>query len=293
MKDIVALAKSYKDYANQVNFNSGEWLVMRKIDGIRSIARNERGTPSFKTRTGKDLATMSVMGQRLAGLPDFVIDGELCSIDSNGNEDFKSIAKMALKKSGDIQNPTIKAFDFLSPSEFDNGISDKKYSERMNALNEFLCLNKIEGIVPLEWERVTSKEVFDKWLAKARAEGWEGLMLRKDVPYKNGRIAELLKVKDFQDAEYVVEGIEAGKLPYSDGGEGCECLKTIWIKHKGCRVDVGSGFTNDERIEFYENPSLIVGKVVTIAFFEESSNENGGVSLRFPTFKGICMGGSK
>ncbi|MDR1830806.1 MAG: hypothetical protein LBQ76_08565 [Candidatus Fibromonas sp.] len=288
----VVLAKAYKDHKEKVNFDSGEWVVLQKIDGCRIISQNKASGSSFKTREGKYFTTMGIMAERFAKLSgiEFTIDGELCSIDEKGNEDFKSIIKVARRKDYTIPNPTIKAFDFLSNEDFDYGTSKKKYTERMEDLNEFIKKHKIEGVLPIEYERITSKEVFDRWLAKARKNKWEGLMLRKDVPYKNGRISELLKVKDFQDAEYVVEGIETGKLSFSEKGKGIvehECVSALKIKHKGYDVKVGSGLEKEQRIEWFKDPGKIIGKKITVSYFEETTNDSGGVSLRFPTLVAV------
>jgi DNA ligase-1 len=50
-------------------------------------------------------------------------------------------------------------------------------------------------------------------------------------------------------------------------------------------VSVGSGFTLDERYEFYKDPKKSIGKVILVSYFEETSNDKGTISLRFPTFK--------
>jgi DNA ligase-1 len=57
------------------------------------------------------------------------------------------------------------------------------------------------------------------------------------------------------------------------------------IKHKDHIVRVGSGFSIEQRQEFYQNPNKILGKIVTVQYFEETKNQNDGISLRFPTFK--------
>jgi DNA ligase-1 len=57
------------------------------------------------------------------------------------------------------------------------------------------------------------------------------------------------------------------------------------IKHKGNIVRVGSGFTIDQRQDFYKHPKKILGKIITVQYFEETQNQDGGISLRFPTFK--------
>jgi DNA ligase-1 len=50
---------------------------------------------------------------------------------------------------------------------------------------------------------------------------------------------------------------------------------------------VGSGMDNQQRLEWFKNPNLIIGKEVTIQFFEETVDDKGSLSLRFPTIKYI------
>ena len=66
-------------------------------------------------------------------------------------------------------------------------------------------------------------------------------------------------------------------------------LAQVWIEHKGYKVKVGSGFSQEQRIQYMtEN---IVGKLITVQYFEETKNDKGGISLRFPTVKHIYDGG--
>jgi DNA ligase-1 len=62
-------------------------------------------------------------------------------------------------------------------------------------------------------------------------------------------------------------------------------MSAVYIEHKGYSVKVGSGFTIEQRQHFYKNPQDIVGKEITVQYFEETKNQEGGISLRFPTFK--------
>jgi DNA ligase-1 len=57
------------------------------------------------------------------------------------------------------------------------------------------------------------------------------------------------------------------------------------ILHKGYIVRVGSGFSIEQRKEFYQDPNKILGKIIEVQYFEETKNQDGGLSLRFPTFK--------
>jgi len=65
----------------------------------------------------------------------------------------------------------------------------------------------------------------------------------------------------------------------------------IMIKHKGFEVGVGSGFSMEQRMEFHQDPSKIVGKTITVQYFEETHNQEGGISLRFPVLKHIYENG--
>ena len=47
---------------------------------------------------------------------------------------------------------------------------------------------------------------------------------------------------------------------------------------------LGSGFSDSDRSLIWNNPELIINKVVTIKFFEISENDNGGKGLHFPTW---------
>jgi DNA ligase-1 len=71
--------------------------------------------------------------------------------------------------------------------------------------------------------------------------------------------------------------------------DGAECeenmLSCVTIEHKGHQVRVGSGFSIEQRQEFHKDPNKILGKIITVQFFSESVNQDGGISLRFPTFK--------
>jgi hypothetical protein len=93
-------------------------------------------------------------------------------------------------------------------------------------------------------------------------------------------------------------------------------LTNVVIHHRGTKVRVGSGFSAEDRIRFGKDPSLIVGKTITVKYFEESkaltkddngSTANGGQndregdedgqgglwSLRFPTVKAIYEDGPR
>lgn len=128
----------------------------------------------------------------------------------------------------------------------------------------------------------------------------------------------LLKIKQFQDAEFKVEDVTVGRMRLPFQGEFQErdqVLTNVMILHRGNRVGVGSGFSAEDRIRFGQDPSLIIGKTITVQYFEESktssntsasksndqdsdvtgSNANDDTvwSLRFPTVKAIYGSGPR
>jgi DNA ligase-1 len=285
----VALADKYEPKIVDWKDN---WYVSRKIDGARCICIVDgNGDSSFYSRTGKSFETLGVVsgGIKALGVADVVFDGELCLVDDEGNEDFQGIMKQLKKKDHTIPNPSFKIFDMITHDEFysKKGEKNRPYSIRLANLTEIMTKNECPCLTLLEQELIHNDEHFQEWVKEAADYGWEGVMLRADEPYKGKRSKDLLKVKKFFDDEYEVIDTEMGPFRYVKDGAECEetMLSCIMIKHKNHVVRVGSGFSIDQRKEFYNNPNKILGKIVTVQFFEETKNQDGGISLRFPTFK--------
>ena len=118
-------------------------------------------------------------------------------------------------------------------------------------------------------------------------------MLRKNVKYEGKRTKNLLKVKKFFDAEYVVESLDFDNhRVIRDGKEVLmPMLAQAYITHKGYEVAVGSGWSQAQRIRYEANPQDLIGKTITVQYFEETKNQEGGISLRFPTVKHVYENG--
>ena len=285
----VALAEKYEPKI--VDWQDG-WYVSRKIDGARCIAVvDEHGNSTFFSRTGKTFDTLNVVsdGIKALGVTNVVFDGELCLVDDEGNEDFQGVMKELRKKDHTIPNPSYKIFDMISQDEFytQKGTDGKSFSHRYNNLREVMRDNSCPCLSVLAQDKVKNDAHFEEWVSKANEYGWEGLMLRADEPYKGKRSKDLLKYKSFSDDEYEVVDVEMGPFRYVKNGQETEetMLSCVTIKHKGYNVRVGSGFSIEQRQDFHKHPKKILGKIITVQYFAESKNQEGGISLRFPTFK--------
>ena len=282
----VALAQEYK---GKCDWND-RWWVSRKLDGVRCLAITDKdGNCKLYSRMGKEFTTLNKVKEAIeaTGIINSVFDGEICLVDDNGNEDFQGVMKQLRRKDHQIKNPAFMIFDMLSKKEFEDGKSERKLYPRLLTLRAWLKNRFInESILRFtEQTLITDQDHFEYWNTIENKDSWEGLMLRKDVGYEGKRTKNLVKVKSFYDAEYEVLGFDVDQHEVVRDGKSVSMtmLSQVWINHKGYIVKVGSGFTQEQRLEYMDGS--IVGKLITVQYFEETKNDKGGISLRFPTVK--------
>jgi DNA ligase-1 len=284
----VALATKYEpkfcDFENEV------WLGSRKLDGVRCLIRKEGNKVTAYSRQGNEFTTLQKVIDDVSMMPnDFVLDGEICLMDENDNEDFQGIMKQIKRKDHTIKNPKYIIFDYLTLEEFDTKESNTKLSDRLIRLP----LHQYDTLSILEQINIDNEQQLSEMIADADANGYEGVMLRKDVGYEGKRSKNLLKCKKFFDAEYKVLDIEFDSHRVIREGKEIviPMLANVWIEHKGYRVAVGSGWNQEQRIRYQANPEQLLGKTITVQYFEETKNQEGGISLRFPTVKHVYENG--
>jgi very-short-patch-repair endonuclease len=202
--------------------------------------------------------------------------------------DFYCPAKKLVIELDGNQHLENKEYDEERKCYFENlGIKEIRFwnSEIDNNLKEVMKNNDCPCLSALEQDKIRDDDHFQEWISLSNKSGWEGLILRADETYKGKRSKDMLKWKTFHDAEYEVKDIEFGPFRYVLNGQEAEeeMLSGVTIEHKGYNVRVGSGFSIDQRQYFYRNPKEILGKIIRVNYFEESKNQDGGLSLRFPT----------
>lgn len=290
----VALGEPYED--QPVWEEEVRWYASRKLDGIRCVAIVPEGGPvQLYSRTGQIFTTLASLTAALGLIPpgvrDIVLDGELALVNETGEDDFQGMMKQIHRKDHDIRNVRFHAFDCVTLSEFKARKSAKPFRERCTVLWDYV--SRLQYQTPMidmvEQVRVKTPEQFKQARKDAEARGWEGLILRADRPYIGKRSRDILKVKTFYDVECVVKAIEVGPFAVVENKReaSIETMTAVVVDYKGHEVSVGSGFTLEQRKAFHRDESLIVGKVITVKYFEETRNQQGGISLRFPTCKTI------
>jgi DNA ligase 1 len=279
-----------------VDFNKDTFVASRKLDGVRCLAIiDNEGHVTLWSRQGNQFETLQKVISEIEklGMKDKVLDGEICLVDANGNEDFSSIMKQIRRKDHTIDNPKYLIFDIIEGSTFRSKLGNKPYSSRYTELNAYLYNAKEKGFNHLEVVQQTTiadEAHYIEMMNQADQNGWEGLILRKaDTVYEGKRSKNMLKCKSFKDAEYKVIDLEFGPFRMIENGLEVtkEVLSNVVIEHKGNRVSVGSGFSISEREYFKTNPDELLNKIITVKYFQETQNQLGSWSLRFPTVKVI------
>ena len=295
----VSLGVALSDYdpnRTKLDFSKEQFYASRKLDGVRTVALiDANGDITIKSRSGKEYFTLDVIKEQLKSLNlrNVVLDGECCIVEPNGNENFQSMMKEIRKKDHTVQNPKYKCFDILSLEDFYRGSATTKFSDRIQNL-QTTVFGKLPNVDVIEQRLITSWNDVDEFQKEAMDNDWEGLVLRKNDVYKGKRSNDLIKVKQFNECELVITGIETGPfriIKYRRDGtsyeETEEVVTALNSTYEGYPVRIGSGMSIESRRLFKAQPSLIVGKTVTVKYFESTENQDGGKSIRFPTLKSI------
>jgi DNA ligase-1 len=275
-----------------VNIFDGTWLVSRKLDGIRCICFIHGEDIRFFSRNGKELLTLGKVAEeiRRLGITDTVLDGELCLMNEGGSDDFQGVLKQIQRKGHTIENPRYQIFDILQAGEFAGEDESPLFSTRIDCRGHLLGDLKSSTILEiLPQVRIMDEDSLEELKSQSKDSNWEGLIARKDTHYSPGRSKNMLKIKEFFDAEYEVTSLIMGpQRVIVDGREiEEEMLSAVTISHMGSTVQVGSGFTIDQRRHYYKKIGDILGSIITVQYFESTTDQHGNHSLRFPVFKGI------
>lgn len=275
-----------------VDIFDGTWFVSRKLDGVRCICFVHGDDIRFFSRNGKEFLTLGKVAEeiRRLGITDLVLDGELCLMNEDSSDDFQGILKQIQRKDHTIENPRYQIFDILQAGEFAGDDESPLFSTRIDCREQWLGDLKSSTVLEmLPQVRIKDEDALEELKAQSKDSNWEGLIARRDTNYSSGRSKHMLKIKEFFDDEYVVTGLIMGPQRVIVNGKevGEDMLSAVTIDHKGSQVQVGSGFTIEQRRHYYRNIGEIIGKIIKVQYFETTTDQHGNHSLRFPVFKGI------
>lgn len=266
---MLACSESCHHFFDQLKF---PLLASAKIDGIRATIRGG----VVYARSNQPFPNVNV--QRKFGQFEH-FDGEFV-LGSPTRHDL-------CRATGGVTNSKEKPVDELSLFVFDH-VEDlgKSYSDRSDRL-QFASLNK-PSVYFHHQQFVTNLDELLAYEEDCLNDGYEGLIVRApDALYKCGRSTAkeqaLLKLKRFTDAEFPVVGFEErmhngneattsalGRTKRSSaaaGKSGRGDLGALICQGEGFTFNVGTGFSDSERAEIWNNQTAYEGRLAKVKFF--------------------------
>jgi bifunctional non-homologous end joining protein LigD len=183
-----------------------DWLLERKFDGERCVARKDGGGVRLESRTAKDLTgtypevRSAVAGQRDG---DLLLDGEVVAYDGEQTSFGRLQQRLGVTNPSPEQvaaYPVVFCvFDLLEVDGED--LRDRPLLERRERLTA--AIRPSAALQISEAWRDDSQRRF----AQACQAGWEGLIAKRaQAPYVPGRSRDWLKLKCVWEQEFVIGG---------------------------------------------------------------------------------------
>lgn len=277
----VMLANSYFDHPATIE--GKEFALTTKIDGGRIIAIKENNTVTFYTRSGQKYeGLVDLEKEMLEKMPNnLALDGEITLLNPgnlSSKEQYKETMKIT-RKLGEKHGVKMKVFDAMTAKDFKAQKCNQSYLTRRITLNTiFNNTFSYFEMLPILYQGSNIDQI-SNILNQQIQKGEEGIMINiLDAPYEFKRTNNLLKVKKMQDIDLEIIGFEEG-INRNQGK-----LGALLANYKGNVLKVGSGFSDQLREEIWKNKEDYLGLTMTVQYFEETSNADGEVSLRFPVF---------
>src|SRR6056300_919981 len=277
------------DSANHEKKMVGKKQIEVKLDGVRVLAICRSGKVELFSRNGKQfhnfphiIKEIENVLERKPSPYDCVLDGEVMS------KDFQDLMKQVHRKDGKAATDSVlHLFDFIPLKDFLEGGWDKPQSYRSNLVKYWVLENEdlLEHVTACEWEEVDlstdeGNRRFVELNKTAVDGGYEGVMIKDvDAPYECKRTHAWLKAKPFIEVTLEVKDVEEG-TGRNEGRLGAFVCEGV-DDGKKINVNVGSGFSDANRDDFWNSRTNIAGNLVEVRADAITKNQDGTYSLRF------------
>lgn len=261
------LAHKFRDHAKKIRWPA---YVQPKLDGIRCIAIVQDGHCTLWSRTRKPITGVPHIAreiERMFPKGTYVLDGECYNHDLK--EDFEKITSFVR------QETPQPGHEIVQYHVYDMVIEDATFDYRATQL---LMMPLSEIVLNVPTTLLKTEDEMLEYFATCLEAGYEGCMVRnRDGMYENKRSYNLQKVKEMQDAEFEIVGVEEGR--------GKMAGKAIFV----CRTKDGKTFNAkmkgklSDLVKYVKNPDLANGKLLTVQY----QNLTADGIPRFPVGKAI------
>ena len=251
--------------------------IQPKLDGVRCVFTKD----GAYSRTGKEFKNVDHIKKALKNFfntyPTFILDGELYN--HGLKDDFEKIISL-VRKTKPTEEHKQEAAELIQYHVYDiANLAHATYTNRLNILNSSFTYTypicKVESKVVLDYDEAVKQH--KKYLKL----GYEGSIYRSmDGKYKGTRSWDLMKFKDFDDAEATIIGYELGK-----GKRQGTLGKFIMEDDEGVQFGCppGKGYNYNDLAAMLDNISRYIGERATFTYFQRTK----AGSYRHPLYKCI------
>ena len=249
------LAHKFSEQGHKIVYPA---LCQPKMDGQRAVYQNVDGNGSLWSRKRKPINSVPHIIKALENIKELkdikYLDGELYGHDYHDN--FEELSHFIRQEEYLEGSEVIEYHVYDLPNTTLTNAERNEFLQGLKPVFENTVIRIVETVIVNDEEELM--DAFQHFLD----EGYEGCMVRNiGGLYVNKRSYDLLKVKEFDDAEFKVVDIKVGTKGRMAG-------KAVFV----CETTDGAQFAAkmigniDALAKYAENPELAIGRIMTVKF---------------------------
>ena len=272
-----------------------------KLDGVRAlftvIPSDSGVTVICFSRNGKVFENFTNIEEQIhnnfpklarghmnALIDGFVLDGEVI-----GNT-FQELMRQARRKTdAQADDSVFNIFDIIPLQDFRRGHWNTPLEKRIKILENIRhVIDDMPNVellphIMVDLDTAAGKDQLERYAKDNVNAGFEGIMIKNmDAPYICKRSTDWMKWKPTITVDLEVVGVEEG-TGRNVGRLGALVCAGV-DDGKEISVNVGSGFSDADRDDYWTNRNLVIGRTAEVLCDVITQNQDGTYSLRFPRF---------
>jgi len=228
-------------------------LIQKKYDGTRMIAILKDGKCTLWSRTRKPIHSLPHLVQEIESnfSEDVILDGE--AYNDKFKDNFEHIIHLVRQEEPDDECTDVQFHVY-------DMVNDKPFKERSETLSKLLDSYSTKYLVKADTFVVENEDQVTEYFELFREQRLEGAILRNSKGlYVNKRSADLIKIKEMDDAEFPIISVVEGR--------GKLAGHAIFVcKMEGQEFQVKMKGATEKLKEYFEDHSLWKGKLLTVQF---------------------------
>lgn len=270
-------------------------LVEPKLDGMRVVVFvAPNGEVEIKSRGGREISSLNFVKNQFSELRTMSYPDQAVMFDAEViSGSFNDTVSLIKKKEQDAKAATIYLFDVLTfYVKEDSNVGAILQSIENDGHNDKLCRrldmlkiaktsikespDQFSNISILnDYEMANDENDVMQAYARFKVDGYEGAIVKDlQAPYEFKRSKGWQKVKPSETHDLEVTGVQEGTGKYVGH------LGALIVDMNGVRLNVGTGFSDNDRSELWRMRDDLIGRIVEVEGHEMTPDG----SLRHPRF---------